>query len=108
MVELEQRLPLADELLAALDRLPRRTAQLIATTLMLGHGGLSGLGGCFDAYLNGSQQLAQLQAAYQLRRLARDGEMLDRLGAVDVEPWASLRRALDELRELELQALTSD
>jgi hypothetical protein len=40
---------------------------------------MRGLGDAIDAHLNGSVQLARLQAAYQLRKLALDADLLERL-----------------------------
>jgi hypothetical protein len=97
VIELEQRLQLAEEVLAAFDRLPRATAAALSRALMLLPGPMRGLGDAIDAHLNGSPELARLQVAFQVRKLALDADLLERLEGAP-EPWASLRSAIETLR----------
>jgi hypothetical protein len=103
--DVERRRALADTVLAAVDRLPRETAVIMARALMLAPSTLRGIGGAFDAHLNGSPRLARMQVAYQLHRLARDGEVLEQLRESGEEPWLSLRAALEQLRDDELESM---
>jgi hypothetical protein len=103
-MELEQRLQLADEVLAAFDRLPRVTAAALSRALVLLPGPMRGLGDAIDAHLNGSPELARLQTAYQLRKLAHDADLLERLTGAP-EPWESLRSAIEAVGKDELAAM---
>ena len=106
MTELERRKQLADDVLAAFDRLPRATAAALSRALMLLPGPMRGLGDAIDAHLNGSPELARLQTAYQLRKLALDADLVERLEGAP-EPWASLRRAIEAVGEDERAAVLS-
>jgi hypothetical protein len=59
----------------------------------------------FDAHLGGSPELARLQLAYRLRVLARNPSLLEHLERLSEEPWLSLRRALEAVRDGELEAM---
>jgi hypothetical protein len=65
---------------------------------------MHGLGDAIDAHLNGSVQLARLQTAYQLRKLALDADLLERLAGAP-EPWESLGGAIEAVGEDELAAM---
>jgi hypothetical protein len=104
-MELEERKRLADTVLEALAQLPRETSMILAATLMMSRGELAGIGDAFDGYLRGSPELARLQVAFQLRRLSLDPGLLEHLVSFEEEPWLSLRRALEQLRDAELDAM---
>jgi hypothetical protein len=103
--DVERGQALADTVLAAVDRVPRETMVVVARTLMLAPGPLRGLGDAIDGYLHASPRLARLQVSYQLRKLARNGELLDHLGGASEEPWVALRAALEALRDDEFASM---
>jgi hypothetical protein len=100
----EQRLQLAEEVLAAFDRLPRVTAAALSRALVLLPGPMRGVGDALDAHLDGSPELARLQVSYKLRKLAFDAGLVERLEGAP-EPWAWLRRAVDAVGEDESAAM---
>jgi hypothetical protein len=99
-VNLGQRLDLADGVLHAAAGLPPGVLGIIGIALQLDGGQLAQVGGAFDSAEGGSGELARLQLARALDRLARFGDpaLLGRL-TVEAEPWRALGLAVAELRD---------
>jgi hypothetical protein len=98
-VDLDERLDLADGVFRAAEGLLPGVLPIMASVLVL-NGGLVEVGEAFDSFAGGSPDLARLQLARALDRLARFGDrhLIERLGAAEAEPWRALALAVAELR----------
>jgi hypothetical protein len=100
--ELLRRMELADDVLQAADGVPRPHLVAISRALLVAGPPVSGLGNAFDSLAGGSRDLARIQLAHALRRCATlpgAGELLQRLGYDQREPWIALRGALTEIAD---------
>jgi hypothetical protein len=96
-VDLDQRLELADQVLAAVGELPQQTVAVLSRALMLDGGVLRGFGVALSIS-GGSDELARLQIARVIRVLGRHDELVERLGQAREQPWVALHAAIRAAR----------
>ena len=77
--------------------LPADVVPVLSAALALASTGpLLGIGNALATFETGSAWLGRLQLASEIRQLAAHGdpELLDRLAALDAEPWRALSHAV--------------